>query len=65
MDDPKTDHDPKAGENTSAPGFQQGSASPEDKKLVENSQKHLNNKLDEALEETFPTSDPISVKITK
>ena len=40
-------------------------ASPKDKKLPENSKKSLDKKLDHALEETFPTSDPISVKITK
>ncbi len=36
-----------------------------DDKLAENSKKSLDKKLDEALEETFPTSDPVSVKITK
>ena len=40
-------------------------ASPKDKKLPENSKKSLDRKLDHALEETFPTSDPVSVKITK
>jgi hypothetical protein len=40
-------------------------ASEKDKKLPENSQKSLDKKLDHALEETFPTSDPVSVKITK
>ena len=40
-------------------------ANPKDKKLAENSQKSLDKKLDHALEETFPTSDPVSVKITK
>ena len=40
-------------------------AGAKDKKLPENSQKSLNKRLDEALEETFPTSDPVSVKITK
>jgi hypothetical protein len=40
-------------------------ANPKDKKLDENSQKSLDKKLDHALEETFPTSDPVSVKITK
>ena len=37
----------------------------EDDKLRENTKKNLDKKLDHALEETFPTSDPISVKITK
>jgi hypothetical protein len=40
-------------------------ASSKDKKLPENSKKSLDKKLDHALEETFPTSDPVSVKITK
>jgi hypothetical protein len=40
-------------------------AAPKDKKLPENSKKSLDKKLDHALEETFPTSDPVSVKITK
>jgi hypothetical protein len=40
-------------------------ASPKDKRLPENSKKSLDKKLDHALEETFPTSDPVSVKITK
>jgi hypothetical protein len=47
-------------------GFQQGSATPTaDHKLPENSKENLDEKLDNAIEETFPTSDPISVKITK
>jgi hypothetical protein len=40
-------------------------ASAKDKKLPANSKKSLDQKLDHALEETFPTSDPVSVKITK
>ena len=40
-------------------------ANPKDKKLPENSKENLDEKLDHAIEETFPTSDPISVKITK
>jgi hypothetical protein len=40
-------------------------ASPKDKKLPENSKKSLDRKLDEGIEETFPASDPVSVKITK
>ncbi len=47
-------------------GFQQGSTTPEaDRKLPENSKENLDKKLDHAIEETFPTSDPISVSITK
>ena len=40
-------------------------ASPKDKKLPENSKESLDRKLDEGVEETFPASDPVSVKITK
>ena len=40
-------------------------ANPKDKKLPENSKESLDKKLDHALKETFPTSDPVSVKITK
>ncbi|WP_174219247.1 hypothetical protein [Microvirga sp. 17 mud 1-3] len=36
-----------------------------DKKLPENSKESLDRKLDEGVEETFPASDPVSVKITK
>ena len=36
-----------------------------DKALPENSQPNLNKKLDGAVEETFPSSDPVSVSITK
>lgn len=46
-------------------GFQQDSAKPGDKHHPENKQANLNERLDEALEETFPSSDPVSVKITK
>ncbi len=47
-----------------ASGVREG-GSKDDDKLPENSKKSLDKKLDEALEETFPTSDPVSVKITK
>lgn len=33
--------------------------------LPENSKESLDRKLDEGVEETFPASDPVSVKITK
>ncbi len=36
-----------------------------DKTLPENDQKNLDRKLDHAVEETFPTSDPVSVSVTK
>ena len=38
---------------------------PPDNKLRENSQENLNARLDHGIEETFPTSDPVSVHITK
>ncbi len=37
---------------------------PPDNKLPENSQENLDARLDHAVEETFPTSDPVSVHIT-
>ncbi len=36
-----------------------------DNRLPENSQENLDSRLDHAIEETFPTSDPVSVTITK
>jgi ElaB/YqjD/DUF883 family membrane-anchored ribosome-binding protein len=39
--------------------------SPSDTKLPENSQENLDARLNHAIEETFPTSDPVSVTITK
>jgi hypothetical protein len=36
-----------------------------DKKLPENSKENLDEKLDNGVEESFPASDPVSVKITK
>jgi hypothetical protein len=36
-----------------------------DDKLPENSKESLDRKLDEGVEESFPASDPVSVKITK
>ena len=37
----------------------------QDKALPENSKENLDRKLDHAIEETFPTSDPVSVSVTK
>ena len=42
-----------------------GSERKQDCDLPENSAENLDRKLDHALEETFPTSDPVSVSITK
>src|ERR671913_451007 len=36
-----------------------------DHQLPENSKENLDRKLDHAVKETFPTSDPVSVTITK
>jgi hypothetical protein len=36
-----------------------------DSALPENDKDHLDRKLDHAIEETFPTSDPVSVSVTK
>jgi hypothetical protein len=50
--------------NTTASGFgPKGTTS--DKHLPENSHENLDEKLDNAVDETFPGSDPISLKITK
>jgi hypothetical protein len=38
---------------------------PENNKSPENNKKHQEDLLDEGVEETFPASDPVSVKITK
>ena len=52
-------------QNETKPGFQQGRAKPGDNAHPDNKQEKLNERLDDALEETFPSSDPVSVKITK
>jgi hypothetical protein len=39
--------------------------SPKDNVLSENSKENLERKLDHAIKETFPSSDPVSVTITK
>src|SRR5215213_11998975 len=43
----------------------QSAECPPDNMLPENSQENLDARLDHAIEETFPTSDPVSVTITK
>jgi hypothetical protein len=49
-----------------SPGQQRsGHERRQDCDLPENSSENLERKLDHALEETFPTSDPVSVKITR
>ncbi|GJD49486.1 hypothetical protein OPKNFCMD_2217 [Methylobacterium crusticola] len=47
------------------PGSRQDSPPPKDKDLKANEQDKLAERLDQGLEETFPSSDPVSVKITK
>ncbi len=57
--------DTKTPEGVQKPGVQQGSAKPGDKQNPANRQDKMDERLDDALEETFPSSDPVSVKITK
>lgn len=52
-------------QSTSAEAAKQPEKCPPDNKLPENSQENLDVRLDHAIEETFPTSDPISVTVTK
>lgn len=51
----------------STPDRQEGKSSEHlsDNRLAENSQENLNTRLDHAIEETFPTSDPVSMTIIK
>ncbi|GEP08449.1 hypothetical protein [Methylobacterium gnaphalii] len=53
--------DPKADEH----GKPRGDGKVNDNAQPENKSGELDERLDEALEETFPSSDPVSVKITK
>ncbi|MBB2963688.1 hypothetical protein [Methylobacterium sp. R2-1] len=53
----------KETDETKSKGFQQDGKG--DKALAENQKDEKDERLDEALEETFPSSDPVSVKITK
>ncbi|MBM6578927.1 hypothetical protein ILT44_01935 [Microvirga sp. BT689] len=57
---------PHAG-SPSAPGRDgnKSARQPLDNDLAENSQENLDARLDHAIEETFPTSDPVSVTVTK
>ncbi len=50
-------------DETKPKGFQQDGKG--DTSLAENRKDEKDERLDEALEETFPSSDPVSVKITK
>jgi ElaB/YqjD/DUF883 family membrane-anchored ribosome-binding protein len=52
----------KAASGEAAP---QAGNCPPDCDLPENSKENLDAKLDHAIEETFPTSDPVSVSVTK
>ncbi len=51
-------------ENRDEEHGQQGNK-PEAGKKTDKSEREANERLDEGLEETFPSSDPVSVKITK
>lgn len=57
---PKTPDDTKTKQTGAG-----ATANPGDKDLAENSQENLDDRLDNAVDETFPGSDPVSVKITK
>ena len=57
--------DTKTPKGADKPGFQQGGAKPGDEANPANRQDKMDERLDDALEETVPSSDPISVKITK
>lgn len=57
---PSASSQPRPDEAKSQPGF-----CPPDCDLPENSKENLDARLDHAIEETFPTSDPISVMVTK
>jgi ElaB/YqjD/DUF883 family membrane-anchored ribosome-binding protein len=54
-----------SGQSTPDGADRKSAECPPDSKLPENSQKNLDARLDHAIEETFPTSDPVSVTITK
>jgi hypothetical protein len=43
----------------------QNASSPKGKAASDNKKKHQDELLDEGVEETFPASDPVSVKIAK
>ena len=60
VDAPPIQSQPAPGETTTQSG-----TCPPDCDLPENSQENLDARLDHAIEETFPTSDPISVTVTK
>ncbi|MBM6583649.1 hypothetical protein ILT44_25955 [Microvirga sp. BT689] len=53
------------GQSTPAKNGGKSIESSSDNSLAENSQENLDARLDHAIEETFPTSDPVSVTITK
>ncbi len=53
------------GKPASGEAASQSANCPPDNDLPENSKENLDAKLDHAIEETFPTSDPVSVSVTK
>jgi hypothetical protein len=64
MEDVMAQDTQTANQNAGNTGFG-AKATPQDKHLPENSKENLDQKLDNAVDETFPGSDPVSVKITK
>jgi hypothetical protein len=63
MTDQTNPKDATQKDDPEAAGFRQDGKG--DKSNPENRQEKASERLDEALEETFPSSDPVSVKITK
>lgn len=57
--------DVKTPEASKSSGSSSDEAKKADKNNPANSQDALDERLDDGLEETFPSSDPVSVKITK
>ena len=46
-------------------GKRERDADTRQRQLRENAKKHTEERLDEGIEETFPASDPVAVRITK
>ena len=61
----KTDGKPERGEDEHETTAPKGGPRTGDKANPDNAQDEMSKRLDEGLEETFPSSDPVSVKITK
>lgn len=61
----KTDGKPDRGEAKHDDPARKGGPHTGDRANPGNAQDEMGKRLDEGLEETFPSSDPVSVKITK